>query len=128
MQEPEPSNRPLEPSGERIDPMQPKPAITITIQSWATPVVAIIMLAAGLLFGYFGRPLIAERLSRSDQPDTAQEAPSGSGQNTAVPDAQTNASLDERRQELMAFVIENTRHFKGDPNAPVTLIEFGDFQ
>ena len=34
----------------------------------------------------------------------------------------------DRSAETMAFIIANTRHFKGDPNAPVTIVEFGDFQ
>ncbi|NIN97866.1 MAG: hypothetical protein GTO49_23390 [Anaerolineae bacterium] len=29
---------------------------------------------------------------------------------------------------LMDIVAAETRHFKGDPSAPVTIIEFGDFQ
>ena len=29
---------------------------------------------------------------------------------------------------LLEFVSAETRHFIGDPNAPVTIIEFGDFQ
>jgi len=30
--------------------------------------------------------------------------------------------------EVMGGVVAQTRHFQGDPNAPVTMIEFGDFQ
>ncbi|MEW6287369.1 MAG: thioredoxin domain-containing protein [Chloroflexota bacterium] len=30
--------------------------------------------------------------------------------------------------QLVESVVARTRHFKGDPNAPVTIIEFGDFQ
>ena len=30
--------------------------------------------------------------------------------------------------EAMGAVVAQTRHFEGDPNAPVTMIEFGDFQ
>jgi hypothetical protein len=30
--------------------------------------------------------------------------------------------------EVMGGVVAQTRHFEGDPNAPVTMIEFGDFQ
>jgi protein-disulfide isomerase len=29
---------------------------------------------------------------------------------------------------LMDAVVAQTRHFKGDPNAPVTIVEFGDFK
>ena len=29
---------------------------------------------------------------------------------------------------LMDIVAADTRHFKGDPSAPVTIVEFGDFQ
>jgi hypothetical protein len=31
-------------------------------------------------------------------------------------------------QELMAYLLPQVRHFKGDPAAPVTIIEFSDFQ
>lgn len=29
---------------------------------------------------------------------------------------------------VIGTVVAQTRHFEGDPNAPVTMIEFGDFQ
>jgi protein-disulfide isomerase len=40
------------------------------------------------------------------------------------PDPEAAATPDE----LMAMLIEQTRHFQGDPDAPVTIIEFSDFQ
>ena len=33
----------------------------------------------------------------------------------------------EPHRQVMMAVIANARHFYGDPNAPVTLVEFGDF-
>lgn len=36
-------------------------------------------------------------------------------------------ALDEQAQ-LMQWVTTNTRHYIGDPNAPVVFIEFSDFQ
>jgi len=86
-------------------------AITINIQSWATPVVGVVMLIIGLLGGYFGRPLV----SGTKEPVTVSQsiAPTQSGAGN---------------EELMAYLVSQTRHFSGDPDAPVTLIEFGDFQ
>ena len=81
--------------------------MTINIQSWATPVVGVVMLIVGLFGGYYGR-------SASD----------GISEQAAVPSADAGA----KDEELMAYLVSQTRHFKGDPNAPVTLIEFGDFQ
>ena len=92
----------------------PKPAaIAITIQSWATPIVGVLMLAIGLLGGYMARPLIAP-------PDST---------NAAAPATPAGASSSSASQAtLMEAVVAQTRHFKGDPDAPVTIIEFGDFQ
>lgn len=33
-----------------------------------------------------------------------------------------------KMQELLEMLVSKTRHFKGSANAPVTLLEFGDFQ
>lgn len=35
---------------------------------------------------------------------------------------------EEQAQELMKILFEETRHFKGDPDAPITIFEFSDFQ
>jgi protein-disulfide isomerase len=34
----------------------------------------------------------------------------------------------DRSGEIMAWIVANTRHFRGDPNAPVKIVEFSDFQ
>jgi protein-disulfide isomerase len=95
---------------------QKPPAITISIQSWATPIVGVVMLVLGLLVGYYGRPLIP------NQPQS--EASVNSASPVVLPTADNSAA----QQKLMETVVAQTRHFKGDPNAPVTIIEFGDFQ
>jgi|SaaInlStandDraft_4_1057021.scaffolds.fasta_scaffold131402_2 hypothetical protein len=92
-----------------------KPAITINIQSWATPIVGIIMLVIGLFGGYYG----------------GQPANGNVGEQAAAPQINAPAPVDGTdtdNEELMDYVISQSRHFKGDPDAPVTLVEFGDFQ
>jgi hypothetical protein len=91
-----------------------RPALIINIQSWTTPIVGVVMLLLGLLGGYYGRTLIAGGGEQAIVPQTiapAQQQSAGVG-----------------NEELMAYLLSQTRHFKGDPDAPVTLIEFGDFQ
>ena len=95
---------------------QKPPAITISIQSWATPVVGVVMLVLGLLAGYYGRPLMLNQAQA--------EASVNSEPPVVIPTADNSAE----QQKLMETVLAKTRHFKGDPDAPVTIIEFADFQ
>jgi len=93
--------------------VQPKksPAITINIQSWATPLVGVVMLIVGLLGGYYGRPLV-----------------NGTKEQAAVPESIAPPQTGAGNEELMSYLVSQARHFRGNPGAPVTLIEFGDFQ
>ena len=100
---------------------QSRAAFTIVIHSWATPIVGVLMLAVGLLGGYFGRPLLLPQSPASVA--LAQSGAASPSETSASPQNQPS-----NPDELMAFVVSQTRHFKGDPNAPVTIIEFSDFQ
>jgi protein-disulfide isomerase len=95
---------------------QKAPAITISIQSWATPIVGVLMLVLGLLVGYYGRPFMLNQA----QPEASVNSESP----VVIPTADNSAA----QQKLMETVLAKTRHFMGDPNAPVTIIEFADFQ
>lgn len=88
-----------------------KPAIVINIQSASTPLVALAMLVAGVAVGWFGRPVVENRR----EPVVA-----------AAPTADPQTAAD--RAELMSMLMGQTKHFKGNPDAPITLLEFGDFQ
>jgi hypothetical protein len=98
-------------------PEKKKPAMTISIQSWATPIVGLVMLVLGLFGGYYIRPMLDAQADQSDvsirsqQPSQDNPGASGAG-----------------NQELMDYLVSQTRHFRGSETAPVTLIEFGDFQ
>jgi hypothetical protein len=89
-------------------PEQPAQAPRVRVGPLATLIAG---LALGLLIGYVGRPLVEPiPMVRPIALATGVAGPA-----TATP-------VD------MATVIAQTRHFTGDVNAPVTIIEFGDFQ
>ena len=108
-----------------------KPALTVIIQSWWTPALAVIMLVVGLLAGYFGRPLL-NKGSGNTGGVAAVTTPT-----VAIPTVQVagpTSSIDptiaaiSNQQQLMDYLISHTTHFQGDPNAKVTIIEFSDYQ
>jgi hypothetical protein len=112
-------------------PQGQKPALTVIIQSWWTPALAVIMLVVGLLVGFLGRPL----LTKSAQPTVAVAAvttPVVTQPNAqaSVPTTTVNPTIAAitSKAEFMAYIVSKTTHFEGDPNAAVTLIEFSDFQ
>jgi protein-disulfide isomerase len=108
-----------QPQGEKLEvdkPVGEKPALTLVIQSWWTPALAVIMLVVGLLAGYFGRPLITN-------------SPADAGGGVAVATANPTATVDPQQiQQLMDSIVSKTTNFQGEPNAKVTLIEFSDYQ
>ncbi len=53
----------------------------------------------GIMVGCLARPLLWDSPSAANNPD-----------------------------QVVQLVISKTRHFKGNPNAPVTILEFSDFQ
>ena len=91
-------------------------ALTIMVQSWMTPIVGLVMLVVGMLAGYVGHSLVAA------QPLARQPTAAASSTPAAAAVSATNPPT------MMDSLVAQTRHFRGDPNAPVTIIEFGDFQ
>jgi protein-disulfide isomerase len=75
------------------------------------------MLLVGALLGYFGRPLVTPRPIESVA--AAATAPQ---EEAAASAAKPSAGT------FMDAVVAQTRHFKGNADAPVTIVEFGDFQ
>jgi hypothetical protein len=116
-------------------PQGQKPALTVIIQSWWTPALAVITLVVGLLVGYFGYPFF----NKNGQPTGEVAAVTTPGATTAatLPADVTSApttTIDPTMaaitssEQLMAYLGSKTTHFKGDPNAEVMIIEFSDYQ
>jgi hypothetical protein len=61
----------------------------------------------------------------SDPVPTPEDGASPSATPT---DATPDSSGDAATPPLMDIAASDARHFKGDPDAPVTIVEFGDFQ
>lgn len=104
-------------------PIETQPAMIITIQAWATPIVGVVMLVLGLLVGYYVRPLTLAQSSNATAASLVMPP-------AAIPrtDPSSGTAQSAAQQRLMDSLIPKIRHFKGDPNAPVTIIEFADFQ
>jgi hypothetical protein len=86
-----------------------------------TVAVGLATLFVGVLAGYFGRPLV------TPQAAPATVVPAENGAATVPGEANPPSASNPSPQTLMDAVAAQTRHFKGDPNAPVTIVEFGDF-
>lgn len=71
-----------------------------------TILFGVVMFVLGGLGGFVGRPYI--------MPPT--------------PTQTTAQQQQAKMQAVLDMLISKTRHFKGNANAPVTLLEFGDFQ
>jgi hypothetical protein len=83
--------------------------------------VGVLMLLLGLVGGYFLRPLVP--IAQTDEP--TQNPAEVSSVQTQAPQPTMDPAT---RQQLMDYLLPNVKHFKGDENAPITLLEFSDFQ
>lgn len=121
-----------------------------TIQLDLSPLIMLVVgLALGFLAGFMGRPYLMSQsqpsVALSQEGASVQagtQAPAAAtpastpqaAAPTSVPASSSNAATDDTAareaaaQQLMDALIAQTRHFKGDADAPVTIIEFSDFQ
>ena len=74
----------------------------------------------------------AERTADGEKAEEATEETAEATNTPEVADSGDAAPMlitptPDRSAEISDLIIANTRHFIGDPNAPVTIIEFSDF-
>ncbi len=109
-------------------PQGEKPALTVVIQSWWTPALAVIALIAGLLLGYFGRPIINKGTDGGVAAVVTQQG-SGDGNPAGTPTATADPTQQALQiKQMMDELISQTTNYQGDADAKVLLIEFSDYQ
>jgi protein-disulfide isomerase len=95
-------------------PPEPTAPKASTANPWLFLIIGLLL---GGLAGYGLYPLITPPAP----PQEVAAAPLAGVENSA------EINQPEPHQQIMLAVIANARHFYGDPNAPITLVEFGDF-
>jgi len=103
--------------------------------------VALLAVALGAVLGYLARPALepaaptGANISRPVQGPVAVQAPPAQPDSADQPEIQANAPAAEGNPEpsaptptIMDFVLSDARHFQGNDDAPVTMIEFSDFK
>ncbi len=127
---PEETDSPAEaPVMEEASSPKGRPAPSISPHSWTTIAGVLIALLIGFAGGYLARPYLNGRGGENAAP--AADAPVATAEPVdaaaSLPETPP-ADAEARRKVLMDALISQTKHFKGDPNAPVTILEFSDFQ
>jgi len=112
-----------DPEGEGKGAKVKKPTLTINVYSWGTLIFGVLMLFIGLLGGYLMHPYIP--LGSSSSAEAAAPLPDFAEDTQPAVESPVDAAT---REEMMDFLVSQTRHLKGDPDASVMVLEFSDFQ
>jgi protein-disulfide isomerase len=95
--------------------------------------IGVLMLFIGLIVGSVGTAMVLSSQAEegtattgsADAESADAESAAANGESQAANNA---AGGNAEQQAMMEQFIADTRHFKGDPDAPVTIIEFSDFR
>ncbi|MFQ5576942.1 MAG: hypothetical protein ACE5G8_08140 [Anaerolineae bacterium] len=94
--------------------------------------VTLVSFVAGLAVGFLGRPLVVKDTPVVQEKlvevvVTATPGPAGDAQAQALSNAGDEPAPDEP-PTIMDLVMSDARHIQGQPNAPITIVEFADFK
>jgi len=101
-----------------------KPTLTINVYSWGTLIFGVLMLLVGMLAGFLVHPYIPLGGSSTTEAAAAATPNPGADSQTVAESPDAAAS----QEEMMDFLVSQTRHLKGDPEASVIVLEFSDFK
>ncbi len=82
---------------------------------------SLLIFAVGFGAGLWARPLLLPAPVAEAPTEAQPTAPAAAAEAPAGPS-------DADREHIMQMLATQTRHFRGDPDAPLTMIEFSDFQ
>ncbi|GAB4468908.1 MAG: thioredoxin domain-containing protein [Anaerolineales bacterium] len=102
-----------QPSNRKRRTVTGKPLLVIAVYSWTFPIVLVLTFLVGFLLGYYLRP--TTNPSRVANP-------------TAAPDQNNTAQNENSRQDMLELLVNQTKNYIGNENAPVRMYEFSDFR
>ncbi len=113
-------------------------------RSGTHPIVGlVVMFCIGVLAGFFGRPIIVpDEAAPAAQPAaqaeveqvevqvvvTATPDPNQAAGESGEPEVIVVTATPTPTPDFMADLLADARHFQGEDDAPVTMIEFSDFK
>lgn len=114
-------------------------------QSFYVGIALAVAFIAGLALGFAGRPWVMEELPievvvtvmppageqavapPNEAPASTIAPPTSTAANSSPP-AEKESSPAQPTPTIMDFVLSDARHFQGNRDAPVTIVEFSDFK
>ena len=121
-----------------LSPPPPPPPQNVSPVYFGTTLA--IAFAVGLFVGLTGRPLVIRDVPvqvvvtvvpNSDSSAVAQSVEANDdspAKQTLIQEADEAAVDGTATPTLMEFVMADARHIQGDPNAPITFVEYSDFK